>query len=90
MKPSSAFFALRLIAIAVDGGAVDAALVQSQRQTFGAVFGAREHEHPVGAVVVEKSDEQLELLAAVNRHDLLINGFDGRGAATDLYEHRVE
>ena len=81
--------ALALRAVAVDGLAADAGLVERARQALGAAPRAREHQRAVRVVVAEVLDQQVDLLLVVDGQHALLDVVDRRGAAAQLDEDRL-
>jgi hypothetical protein len=72
----------------VDRHRADAVLRQLLGEPVGAVLGAREHEHLEPVVLADQMREQLALAIAIDRVDLLRDGFRGRVAACDFDQRR--
>ena len=81
--------ALALRAVAVDGLAADAGLVERAREALRPAPRAREHQRALGVVVAEVLDQQVDLLLVVDGQDALLDVVDRLGAAAELDEDRL-
>ncbi len=76
---------LRLAAVRMDSGALDAAALQMAADPVGAVLGAREDEDPIEVLLFEKADEKVGLLGFSNRVDRLADPFDRGSRGSDFH-----
>ena len=75
--------ALRLALVAVDGGSVDAGLLERLGDTIGAALGASEHQDPRETRVGEQLVEQGAFAPSFDEHDLLRHALGRRRLRSD-------
>ena len=81
--------ALRLAAVAVNRGSLDALTLQTTAATVGAVLGAHKDDGALRALLLEKLGQQVVLGLDGHREHKLVDGVGGRRGGRDLHAGRV-
>ena len=79
----------RLVAVAVDGGALDACLAQAPADGVGAVLAAHKDNHTLGALAMQDLDEGVVLGLVRDGQHVLVNRLGGRSLVRNLDAHGV-
>ena len=81
--------ALRLAAVAVNRGGLDALTLQATAAAVGAVLGAHKDDSALRALLFEELGQQVVLGLDGHREHKLVDGVGGRCSGRDLHAGRV-
>jgi len=81
--------ALRLRAVAVDGGTRDARAVERLGDAVGAMLGAGEDQHALELVILDEREQQVDLLLAADGVDRLCDLVDRLVGGRDIHADRL-